>query len=164
MPPLHALGIVSTPLVAVNVIAVSIWVGSLVAIAVFARVSRRVLDDRSRVALFAAVGRAYAVVGPVALLVALGTGLALAGRPSSWTGHVTAAITGSATLVVVSVVAMAQAHRMTLLRRRLVATPGDARLAAVVRRDARIAGGLRGALALLTLVVLVLGSAAVAVR
>lgn len=164
MPVPHVVGIVSTPLVAVNVIAVSVWVGSLVAIAVFARVSRRVLDDRSRVALFAGVGRAYAVVGPVALLVALGTGLALAGRPASWTGHVTAAVAGGAVLVALSVVAMGQAHRMTTLRRRLVAAPGDPRLAAIVQRDARIAGGLRGALALLTLVVLVLGSAAVAVR
>jgi hypothetical protein len=164
VPASHALGVVSTPLVALNVIAVSIWVGSLVAIAVFARVSRRVLDDRSRVALFAGVGRAYAVVGPVALLVALGTGLALAGHPASWSGHVTAAVAGGAALVAVSVVAMAHAHRMTTLRRRLVAAPGDSRLAAVVRRDARIAGGLRGGLALLTLVVLVLGSAAVAVH
>ncbi|HVX18138.1 MAG TPA: hypothetical protein VHA73_08900 [Acidimicrobiales bacterium] len=147
-----------TVVVAVHLLAVSTWVGSMVTIAVFARASRKLLDDRSRVALFASVGRTFAVVGPVALAVSLATGLIMAGVPSEWRPTVWAAGALGAATIVVAVVAMRQAHRMTGLRRRL-AESGEG--AEAVARGARAADGLRGLLGLLTLAALVVEAAAV---
>lgn len=58
----------STPLVAVELVAASIWVGSLVCLAVVTAAARRVLDTPSQVALFRAVGRRYGLVGTASLL------------------------------------------------------------------------------------------------
>lgn len=161
MPKLGVVGFVSTPVVAVHLVALSIWLGSLVAIAVVASSSRRVLDDRSRIALFASVGRAYAVVGPVALVIAIVTGLVTAGSPSSWSVQVQTAAALSFSLIIVSIIAMAQAHRMTGLRRQLASSGGDAQLGTLVSRQAALAGALRGAIALLTLAAVVCEAAAV---
>lgn len=48
---------VSTPVVAVELVAASIWVGSLVCLAVVVGAARRVLDTPSQVRLFRSVGR-----------------------------------------------------------------------------------------------------------
>jgi len=47
----------SAPLVAVELIAASSWVGGMVCIAVVAKAARDVLDESSQVAFFRAVGR-----------------------------------------------------------------------------------------------------------
>ena len=62
----------NTPLVAVELVAASIWVGSLVCLAVVTAAARRVLDAPSQVTLFRAVGRRYGLVGTASLLVAIG--------------------------------------------------------------------------------------------
>ncbi len=49
----------NTPLVAVELVAASIWVGSLVCLAVVTAAPRRVLDAPSQVVLFRAAGRRY---------------------------------------------------------------------------------------------------------
>src|SRR5450759_5693219 len=53
----------SAPLVAVELIAASIWIGGMVCIAIVAKAARGVLDESSQVAFFRAVGRRYGMVG-----------------------------------------------------------------------------------------------------
>jgi hypothetical protein len=53
---------------------------------------------------------------------------------------------------------MVQARRMTAWRRRAIDMPDDERAVASVRRGAALAGLLRGSIALLTLVIVMLGA------
>src|SRR5579884_901170 len=144
----------NTPLVAVELLAASIWVGSLVCLAIVASSARRVLEARAQVIFFRAVGRRYGVVGTTALLVAIGCGLVLSWPPSSWSAVTEAAVALSGALVVVSVAAMGQARAMTALRSRATAAPNDAPRTAALRRGRRLASSLRGVMALLTLATL----------
>lgn len=154
-------GFLNTAVISVHLLALSIWVGSMVTIAVFARSSRQVLDDAARVALFASVGKAFAFVGPAALVVAIVTGLVTAGAPGNWPAMVWAAGGLAVAVLAVSIVAMLQAHRMTGLRRALAAARDDALIAERVGSQARLADGLRGLLGLLTLAAVVVEAAAI---
>src|SRR6185312_11496204 len=107
----------STPLVAVELAAACIWVGSLVCLAVVTHAARQVLDGPSQVVLFRAIGRRYGIVGTVALLVAIGCGLALAWPPSTWSNIIDAAVALAGALVLLTGAGMAQARAMTGLRR-----------------------------------------------
>jgi uncharacterized membrane protein len=147
----------STPLIALHALAASIWVGGLVAIVVVARAASATLEPAQRVAFFRALGRSYGVVGSVALLVALATG-ALLLRDHPWDGLLIATAVAAAALLVPTAVGIAQARAMTRLRRRALAEPSEA-IDARVRRGAALAGALRGAIALFTLVLVVLGAA-----
>ena len=143
------------PLVALNLLAASIWVGGLVAIFVVARAASATLEPAQRVAFFRGLGRRYGIVGSVALLVALLSGaIMLDGHP--WDGLLVAAVVVAAALLAATAAGMAQARAMTRLRRRALEAPG---LEPRVRRQARVAAGLRGAIAVLTLALLVLGAA-----
>lgn len=150
----------SAPLIAVHVLAVSIWVGGLMAIFVVARAASRTLRPAQRVEFFRALGRSYGIVGSIALLVALASGAALLdGRP--WDGlMVTAAVVAGA-LLVTTVAGMAQARAMTRLRRRAVAEVGDNSLDDRVDRGAIVAATLRACIGILTLALVVLGAALV---
>lgn len=147
-----------TILIATEMLAASVWVGSLVCLALVSRVARRVLDDPSRVAFFRAVGRVYGRVGTGALLVAIAAGVAIAGRPSHWETTVSLTIMLSVVLVGLTFVGMAQARRMTIRRQRALDAPRDASIASQIGRGAAVAGALRGAIALVTLVILALGA------
>jgi hypothetical protein len=143
-------------LIAVEMLAVSIWVGSLVCLMLVSRVASRELDAASRVALFRGVGRLYGVVGTGALVVAIVAGVMLAPPLSDVgrTGTAVLAVTG--VLVVMTAAGMFQARRMTVWRRRAIGMPEDERSVRKVRRGAALAGVLRGSIALLTLVILLL--------
>lgn len=150
----------STPLVALQALSASIWVGGLVAILVVARAASATLEPAQRVAFFRALGRSYGIVGSLALLVALASGaLLLRGHP--WDGLLIAAAIAAGALLVATGVGMAQARAMTRLRRRALAEPSET-IDARVRHGAALAGALRGAIALLTLALVVLGAALVA--
>lgn len=145
----------SVPLLVVHALAASIWVGGLVAIFVVARAASATLGQAQRIALFRALGRAYGVVGSVALLVALASGaLLLRGHP--WDGLMIATAVVAAALLAVTAAGMAQARAMSGLRRRAL---GSTSLSGQVRRGAILAAGLRGAIGLLTLALVVLGAA-----
>lgn len=150
-----------TVLIAIEMLAASVWVGSLVCLALVAGVARRVLDGPSRVALFRGIGRSYGRVGTGALLVAIAAGVAIAGRPSHWATTITVAIILSGVLVALTFVGMAQARRMTLQRQRALGAPHDASIATTIGRGAAVAGALRGSIALLSLVILALGARAI---
>ena len=144
-------------LVAVAMLAASVWVGSLVSLAVVSASARRTLDARSRVALFRNVGRTYQYLGTGSLLVAIAVGVALAWPISSAEADVHLELVLSAVLVLVSVVGMAQAKRMTVLRRRALERP-DVGAAALVRRSAILAAALRGLIAGVTLAMVLVGA------
>lgn len=144
-------------LLAVFVLGTSVWIGGYFAIVVVTRVATRTLDPGARVAFFRALGRSYLWVGLSALVVALATGAVLL-RDHAWDALLTTTVVVTVTLVVLLAVAIAQARKMTRLRRRALEAPGDEQLAAQIRRGGRAAGILRAILGLLSLVLLGLGS------
>ncbi|MBS1893376.1 MAG: hypothetical protein JST59_18920 [Actinobacteria bacterium] len=148
----------SVPLVAVELVAASIWVGGLVAIFVVARAASATLRPAERIAFFRALGRAYASVGCLALLVAVVGGAILLGD-HPWDGLLvaTAIVTGVLLLALAS--GMAQARAMTRLRRRALHEP---ELDERVRRGAVLAGALRGTIGVLTLILVVLAAGLIA--
>ncbi|HVC71133.1 MAG TPA: hypothetical protein VNC61_12835 [Acidimicrobiales bacterium] len=145
-------------MVAVELIAACIWVGSLVCLALVATVARQVLDGPLQVAFFRALGRRYGIVGPASLLVAMGAGLALAWPPSSWSGTIDAAVALVGVLVLLTAAGMAQARTMTILRRQAMSAPGDHDAVSAVRRGRPVASALRSLMALVTLAVVVLAA------
>jgi uncharacterized membrane protein len=152
----------SAPLVAVELIAASIWVGGMVCIAIVAKAARDVLDESSQVAFFRAVGRRYGMVGTASLLIAIAAGLALSWPPSSWSRTIDAAVVLAGVLVVATIAGMMQAREMTALRRKLIAHPGDSSTALALRRGRLLANAIRGLMALMTLAIVILAAFAVA--
>jgi hypothetical protein len=59
-----------TVLIAVEMLAASTRVGSLVCLALVSSVAREVIDPTSRIELFRGIGRLYGIVGTGALIVA----------------------------------------------------------------------------------------------
>jgi uncharacterized membrane protein len=139
------------------VLATAIWVGGLVAIFVVARVAHATLRPAERVAFFRGLGRAYGLVGGVALTAALASGAVLASA-YRWGGFLTASTAVAAGLVTATVAGVAQARRMTRLRQHALRAPGSPELTAKVRRGARNAAVLRAAIAALSLALLALGT------
>src|SRR5581483_7368977 len=147
-----------TVLIAVEMLAASVWIGSLVCLALVSSAARQVLDPAARVALFRRVGRVYGVVGTGSLAVAICGGVALAWPPSQFGGTVTAALALSLAIGAITVVGMLQARRMTRLRQRVIKSPADATAVSELRRGAALAGALLGSMAVLTLVVVALAA------
>jgi hypothetical protein len=148
-------GAVSVPLVATGLLGLSVWSGGLVAIFVVARTAAATLDRRQRVEFFRALGRSYALVGNTGLLVALACG-ALLLRSHPWTPAQIAAAGVAGALIVATIAGMLQARAMTRLRRRAL-EPGAIE-ARTLRRGARLAATLRGAIGTLTLALVVLAA------
>jgi uncharacterized membrane protein len=147
---------VAAAVTGVLIFAATVWLGGSVVIALVARVASRALTPDARIALFRGLGRAYGVVGTVALAVAYAAGAALVyGRP--WDATLTATAVVATALVAATAVGMAQARRMSRLRRRAQDEPGEQDLRRRVRRGAVRAGALRGAIGGLSLALLALG-------
>ena len=144
--------------IAVGMLAGSVWVGSLVCLALVARVASRHLDGPARVSLFRAIGRLYAVVGTGALVVAIAVGVVLAWPLPDASGTVVTALVLAGILVVLTGAGMAQARRMTLRRQHVLGAPRDPDGQRAVARGATAAGALRGAMAAVTFVIVVLGA------
>jgi uncharacterized membrane protein len=142
---------------AVLVLATSIWIGGYVAIAVVARTATTTLDAATRVVFFRSLGRSYLLLGLPALIVALAAG-AVQARHERWSALLIATAVVAAVLLASFAVAVMQARRMTRLRRRLLESPDDRQMRDQVRRGARAAGGLRGVLGLLSVALVFLGA------
>jgi uncharacterized membrane protein len=138
------------------VLTTAIWIGGYIVNIVVARVAVRTLPPAERIAFFRGLGRSYGIVGGLALLVALGTGGALLGG-RTWSATLTLTTLAAASLVVVTVVGVVQARRMTRLRCAHLDRPDDPLLAGQVRAGARHASLLRAAIGVLSLTVLALG-------
>lgn len=137
-------------------LAAAVWVGGFVALVVVARVARETVGPAERVAFFRRLGRRYAVVGGLALVLASASGVGLL-YGHRWDGVLTAVTVLAACLVAATAIGVAQARRMTRLRRGAVRRPDDATLAARVRRGAHAAGILRALIGVLSVALLALG-------
>jgi hypothetical protein len=149
--------VTSTILVFFALLAGCVWVGGLVTLVVVARLARHQLEPAVQVAFFRSLGRAYAVVGGSALAAGLACGGALLARHGS-DATAWAAVGVAAALVAVTAAGIVQARGMTRLRARAVRSPGDAALAARVRRGSRRAGALRASIAACSLALLALAA------
>lgn len=147
-----------TLLITIELLAASVWIGSMVCLVLVSDIAKRVLEPSARVQLFRTIGRAYGIAGSAALLIAIAVGLVLAGMPSNWSTTTTAAVILSGILVALTAAGMAQARRMTVARRRSLASPEDADASEAVRRGARSAGILRGVMGVCTLAIVVLAA------
>jgi uncharacterized membrane protein len=152
----------SAPLVAVELISASIWVGGMVCLVIVAKAARGVLDESSQVAFFRAVGRRYGIVGTASLLIATAAGLALSWPPSSWSRTIDAAVVLAGVLVVATIVGMMRARAMTALRRKAITNPGDSATEGALRRGRLLANVIRRLMALMTLAIVILAAFAVA--
>jgi uncharacterized membrane protein len=142
---------------AVLIIATSVWLGGYVALVVVARVATQTLDPGARAAFFRTLGRRFFWVSVPALVIALIAGCVLA-RDTAKDGLFAAIVAVVAVMLVSFAIAVAQARRMTRLRRALLQTPTDQPLRTRVATGARAAGALRAGLGLLSLALVVLGS------
>jgi hypothetical protein len=138
------------------VLATAGWTGGLVAISLVARVAGRTLPPRERVTFFRGLGRAYGLVGGVALIAALGCAAALL-CDRAWDDTLTAAAVIATCLVAATAAGVMLARRMTRLRQEALRRPGDTNLAARIGREALGAAALRAAIAVLSLALLALG-------
>ncbi len=145
-------------LITVELLAVSVWVGSLVCLAVVASAARASLDAQARVTFFRALGRRYGIVGDGALAVAIGIGLTMAWPPASWDRLEDAAVALAGALVVATAIGVRQARAMTRLRRHSLANDTDEQIARRVKGGATVASILRGLIALVTLAIVVLAA------
>ncbi len=102
----------SVVLLVVHAVSAAIWVGGLVAIFVVARAASATLDAGQRIAFFRALGRAYGIVGGLALLVALASGAVLL-DDHPWDGLLTATAIVAGCLLAVTVAGIAQTKAMT---------------------------------------------------
>lgn len=148
--------ITKAALLGVFILASAVWIGGFVAVVVVARVANRTLPPIQRVAFFAGLGRAYGVVGGSALVVAMGTGAGLV-ADRRWDATLAAATAVAAALVVSTVIGVAQARRMTRLRRSSLQQPDNVLLARRVQQGARRAAVLRAGIGLLSLALIALG-------
>ena len=148
------------PIVALEILSASVWIGSLVCLAVVSRAARTVLDGPGQVAFFRAVGRRYALVGTGSLLVAIGTGLTMSWPPPTWSATIDAAVALAGLLVLATAAGMAQARAMATLRRRAMSSPANLAARAAARRGRRVATALRLLMAADTLAVVVLAAMA----
>lgn len=145
-------------LLTVTMLAASVWVGSFVCLIVVSRIALRTLEGPARVALFRGVGRAYGILGTGALVAAIVAGVALAWPLSDADGTVVAIIALAVVLLGLTGAGMAQARRMTRLRRAAIREPDDGAAAHAVARGAAAATVLRTALGVLTLAIVVMGA------
>lgn len=148
----------STPLVTIELLSACVWVGSMACLAIVTRTARQVLDTPNQVTLFRAIGRRYAILGTVSLLVAIGTGLWLGWPPSDWSATTDAAVALAGLLVLATAAGMAQARAMTRLRKRAIRSPGDSDTSRALIWGRRSANTLRGIMAVSTLAIVVLAA------
>lgn len=144
-------------LLAVLVLATSVWVGGYVAIAVVARTATATLDPGVRVTFFRSLGRRYLRIGAPALLIALISGAVLL-RNHDWDALLSVTVGVAAAFLLLLAVAVDQARTMTRLRRRAHHEPADKDLAEQVTRSGHRAAALRALLGLLSLALVVLGA------
>jgi hypothetical protein len=153
---------VRVAVITVGILCASTWIGSLVCLAAVSRVARRDLSGAARITLFRGVGRLYRIIGATSLFGSIAVAVALAWPLTDLDGATTSMFALGAVLVGATAAGMRQARRMTVARRRLLDRPHDIEIASTVRRGAIIAGILRGAIALVTVTIVVLGATTVA--
>lgn len=141
-------------LIGIELFAASVWIGSLICLAVVSSAARSALDPAAQVTFFRALGRRYGIVGDVALAVAIGVGLAMLWPPSAWGRLQDTAVALAGLVVIVTALGIRQARSMTRLRRRHLEDPGNDELTQRVRRGAKAALMFRGVIGVVSLATL----------
>jgi putative copper resistance protein D len=150
-----------------HLIAAAVWAGGLVFLVVALVAARRTLNDQDRVTFFRALGRGFALVGGIALLVLIATGSELVSDRDAWDtlGEGTYGGTLLAKLILVAVVivltvvhSIIQGPALSRLREQAAARPEDAVPAAQIKRRAALAGVVSLLTLLATLAILVLAA------
>jgi hypothetical protein len=149
---------VTSLVVFVEVVATSIWLGGLVAIAIVSRIARRQLDVSMQIAFFRSLGRRYLAVGGGSLAAALGSGVLLLGR-GEWTTAKAAAVALGVALAVAALLAIRQARATARMRQRAVAGSEAVGEAEPIEAAAARAALLRGCVGTLTVALVAVGSA-----
>ncbi|MGH3733701.1 MAG: hypothetical protein ACRDVC_10090 [Acidimicrobiales bacterium] len=149
-------------LIAIELIAASIWTGGMVCITLVFQVARGVLDESAQARFFRSVGRRYGIVGTSSLLVAVAAGVALSWPLSSWSGATSSAFALAGVLIVTTAVGVKQARFMSKLRRSMIGGAPSAVTIEAMRRGRLLATYLRSAMSLMTLIIILLASFAVA--
>jgi uncharacterized membrane protein len=145
----------------------AVWAGGLVFLGLAVGAARGTLGEAERIRFFGAIGRRFAVVGGIALLVLIATGADMASDRDVW-GDLTDTTYGKTLLaklilvglvIVLTVVHSAiQGPALSRLRERAVERPDDAELQREIRSKARLAGAVSGLNLLATLAILVLAA------
>jgi uncharacterized membrane protein len=128
---------------------------------------RRAVAPGTRIELLRSLGRAFAVLGGLALLVLIATGTDMTSDREAWS-HLTDTSYGKtllAKLILVGVVialtllhSLVQGPTLTRLRRLSLERPEDAALQARIQRQAALAGVVSSLILLATLAVVVLAA------
>jgi putative copper export protein len=152
---------------ALHLIGAAVWAGGLVFLGLAVGAARRTLSEADRVRFFRSVGRRFALVGGLALVLLIVTGADMASDRDAWStlGEGTYGSTLLWKLVLVGlVVALTWVHsvlqgpELSRLRERQVERPDDRELRALVRRRAAQAGVVSLLNLLATLAILVLAA------
>jgi len=152
----------------IHLIAAAVWAGGLVFVAIAAGVARATIPEPERIEFFRRLGRRFLVAALTAALLLALTGADMAAdRLPSWSalsdtewGRLVLA----KTILFATAVALALAHGLVLgprirrLREALVASPGDARMEARLRRASAASGIAQVVILSETLVILVLAA------
>src|SRR5439155_8671458 len=150
-----------------HLISAAIWAGGLVFLGLAVGVARRTIPDEARIEFFRALGRRFALVGGLALLVLVATGTDMASDRHVW-GHLTDTSYGKTLLVKLILVGVVivltivhsvlQGPSLSRLRKIAADRPDDAELEAEIRRQAVTGGIVSGLNLLATLAILVLAA------
>jgi putative copper export protein len=152
---------------ALHLIGGAIFVGGMVMLGLVAGTARGVLGDRERIELFRVIGRRFLLVGGLALLTAIATGIDMASDRDVW-GTLTDTTYGKTLLAKLILVAgvvlltafhsLVQGPALSKLRERALARPEDGELQATIRRRSAQAGVVSALNLLATLAIVVLAA------
>jgi putative copper export protein len=156
----------------IHLIAAGVWLGGLVLLGVAAGVARRTVSDRERIGFFRSLGRRFAVVAAAAAVLLAATGADMASdNLASWSALVDTGygrelgakmILFALALVEAAIHGMVLGPRLGRLREGLLEHPGDAALAATLRRTAAVSGIVSVLILLQTIAIFVLAADLVA--
>jgi hypothetical protein len=149
---------VATVTIFVLLLATSIWIGGFVAIAIVARVARRELDAKTRIAFFRRLGRSYLAVGGSSLALGFVSGGVVLAR-GDWTAARTVALVLGVALALATVAGVVQAREMTRMRRRNLRASRNSAAAEAERFAAARAALLRASIGALSIALLAVGAA-----
>lgn len=162
------IAVADTAVRALHLIAAAVWAGGLVFLALAVGVARSTVPDRERIALFRGLGRRFALVGGVALLVLIATGTDMATeRIPSWDDladtdygeTLLVKLVLVALVIVLTVIhSLVQGPALSRLREQAVERPDDVALQKQIRRKSAIGGAVHGFSLLATMAILVLAA------
>ena len=151
-----------------HLIAAAVWAGGIVFLGLAVGAARRTLGDRERIALFRQLGRRFLMVGGVALAVLIATGTDMASDRLASFGDLFDTdygkrLTEKLALVIAVILltafhSLVQGPALSRLRQEALDRPGDAELAAAIRRKSARAGIVSALNLVATLGILVLAA------